>query len=256
MTKKTVYLLNIGNYEPEITELTYPTIEAWADKIRADVFVITERKFGEWPVTYEKLQIHELAKKRKDEWAIYLDSDALVHPELPDMTELMSGDVVAHNAVDFAPLRWTYDDYFRRDGRNIGSANWFACASAWCLDLWRPLDDLTPEEAEKNIHLTVPESRIMKPEHLIDDYALSRNIARFGLKVTTLTDLWKRANLGTAEFFFHQYLMPTHDYEGEAPVLGENGQPIPKPEGGIVMERTTLPGKVTLMRQTLERWNL
>jgi len=80
----------------------------------------------------------------------------------------------------------------------------------------------------------------MRPEHLVDDYALSRNIARFGLKVTTLNQLWAKAGLQQAEFFFHQYLMPTHDYPGK----DEQGKEV------------MLPGKVTLMKQTLERWNL
>ena len=196
-----------------------------------------------------------LAKEHEDDWAIYIDSDTLVHPELPDITDILPADHIAHNAIDFAPLRWRYDDYFRRDGRNIGSANWFAVASSWCLDLWRPLDDLTPQEAEANISLTVPERKIMKPEHLIDDYALSRNIARFGLKVTTLTELWKRANLGSAEFFFHQYLMPIHDYEGKVALVDDNHQPIMDDNGFQKTQETTLPGKVTMMRQTLDRWN-
>lgn len=204
---KTVYLLNIGDYAPELTALTYPSIYAYADRIRAEVHVIRERKFSEWPLTYEKLQIHELAKANHDDWAIYVDSDTLIHPDLPDVTELLPMNVVAHNAADFAPIRWSYDDYFRRDGRNIGSANWFAVASRWCLDLWRPLDDLTPEQAIDRIHLTLAESKWMKPEHLVDDFALSRNIARFGLKVTTLNDILAAAGQAGSEFFYHQYLM-------------------------------------------------
>jgi hypothetical protein len=241
MATKTIYLLNIDDYAPEITALTYPTIVAYAQRIEADIEIITERKFEKWPITYEKLQIHDLAKARKSDWVFYIDSDTLVHPELPDITELMTMDTVAHNAVDFAPLRWRYDDYFRRDGRYIGSANWFALASSWCLDLWRPLDDLTPEEAISNITCTMPEKKIgMKSEHLVDDYALSRNIARFGLKVITLNELWRRANLSMAEFFFHQYLMPIEDYEG----MGED------------KELTMLPGKVSSMKTILERWGI
>ncbi len=33
--KKTVFLLNIGNYAPQITGLTYPLIRRWARKIGA-----------------------------------------------------------------------------------------------------------------------------------------------------------------------------------------------------------------------------
>lgn len=213
---KTIYLLNIGDYAPDLTRLTYPTIYDYATKIGAEVETIFERKFHRWPLTYEKLQIHDLAKTRGDDWAMYIDSDTLIHPELPDVTELIPRDTICHNALDWAPIRWTLDNYFRRDGRMIGSANWFALASSWCLDLWRPLDDLTPEEAIANINLTMPERKYMKPEHLIDDYALSRNIARFGLKVTTLSKLWSDGGLIVPgpegrpigpEFFWHEYTM-------------------------------------------------
>jgi hypothetical protein len=221
---KTIYLLDIDDYQPDIKALTRPTIDAYADKIGADVCVIRDRVFPEWPVTYEKLQIKELATERDDDWALYIDSDCLVHPELPDVTELIRRDFVCHNAVDFAPIRWTYDDYFRRDGRNIGSANWFACAYRWCFDLWTPLE-VTPEEAVKAITLTAPERKLMKPEHLVDDYALSRNIARFGLHVVTLTDIWANANLPIAEFFYPQYLIDPEQ-------------------------------KATEMKETLERWGL
>ena len=112
---------------------------------------------------------------------------------------------MAHNGADFAPIRWKYDKYFRRDGRNIGSCNWFAMASSWCLDLWRPLDDIGPDQAVANITLTVPERQFMKSSHLVSDYALSRNIARFGLKFKTLQQLWHEANMPNVEFFYHEY---------------------------------------------------
>ena len=223
--KKTIYLLNIGDYAPELTALTYPHIEFYARKIGAEIHIIDARKFPEWDVSYEKLQIYELAKQRGDDWAIYIDSDALVHPDLPDITELLPLDTVAHNGADFAPIRWRYDHYFRRDGRNIGSCNWFAVASSWCLDLWKPLDDIRPEEALSNISLTVAERPVMKPAHLVDDYALSRNIARYGLKFKTLHQLWGEANLPGAEFFYHEYLIGIEE-------------------------------KINRVRDTIKRWNI
>ena len=69
--------------------MTYPRIEEYADRCGADIFTIKTRKFHEWHVTYKKLQIHELAGERGDDWAIYIDSDALLHPELPNITELI-----------------------------------------------------------------------------------------------------------------------------------------------------------------------
>jgi hypothetical protein len=201
-----VYLLDIGGYAPEITELTYPWIGFYADKIGADICKITERQFPDWPVVYEKLQIHELARERRDDWSIYFDSDALVHPELPDLTTLFPPDTVAHNGHDFAGIRWRYDEYFRRDGRHIGSCNWLAVASSWCRDLWRPLDDLTFEQAVANITVSTEERRTgIGPDHLVDDYALSRNIARFGLKFVSLAEVWPKLGLQNANFFHHQY---------------------------------------------------
>ena len=207
--RKTVYLLNIGDYAPELTALTLPHIEFYADKIGADIHVISERKFPDWDLDYEKLQIHDLARERDDDWSIYIDSDALVHPELPDITALLPRDTVAHNGADFAGIRWRYDEYFLRDGRHIGSCNWLAAASSWCRDLWRPLDDLTFEEAVSRINVTVEERHAnVTAEHLVSDYALSRNIARFGLKFTALHDLWQQVGLNGPNFFFHEYTVP------------------------------------------------
>jgi hypothetical protein len=201
---KVIYLLDIDGYEPEIVALTRPLVEQWADKIGARTHLISHRRFPEWPVVYEKLQVADLAREQQADWAIYIDSDALVHPETPDFTCLLGKDTVAHNGADFAPVRWRPDEYMLRDGRSIGSCNWFAVASDWCLDLWTPLD-ITLAEALRRIRPTVGETRsgVIDAAHLIDDYTLSRNIARYGLKFTTIIELTPGAN-----WFWHAYDIP------------------------------------------------
>jgi len=246
--KKILWTLNIGNYAPEICSLTYPLMKKYADKIGAEFRVIDERKFPEFPVTYEKLQLFELG--RQSDWTLYVDSDAVIHPGFWDPCEHVPKDTVLHNANDFLPNRWTIDDYFRRDGRWVGSCNWFACASNWCLDLWRPLDDLTLAEAIANIHPTIheaaqfiwrcqnkqcnyevptnengelvglctacgqPRKRIEKqritPDHLIDDYTLSRNIAKYGLKFTTVQAIQTKMN-DRGFYLWHQYTTTLED---------------------------------------------
>jgi len=206
---KSIYLLNINNYAPELTALTYPFIEEYANKIGAEIYKITERRFPEWDVDFEKLQIYELSKERGDEWSIYIDSDALIHPETLDVTELLSKDTVAHNGADMALVRWKYDNYMRRDGRHIGSCCWLMVASDWCRDFWTPMSDMTPEEAYKNISITVEEANtVIKAEHLITDYTVSRNIARYGLKFKALNELWPEVGLPEANFFYHEYTVP------------------------------------------------
>lgn len=205
--KKTVYTLNVDNYSPEITRMTYPLLKLYARKIGADFHVINQRKFKGWPVVYEKLQIYELAKFHKNDWNIYIDSDALVHPETIDFTSFMHKDTIAHNGTDMANIRWNYDKYFWRDGRNLGSCNWFTVASDWCVDLWTPLD-ISFEEALKNIFPTVNEiNTVVTPDHLIDDYTLSRNIARFGLKLKTLKSIQDEV-IPESNFFWHLYTLP------------------------------------------------
>jgi hypothetical protein len=209
--EKTIFALNINEYSPEITALTYPLIEAYARKIGADFHIIRERKFPEWPVTYEKLQIYELAQQMETDWNIYIDSDCLVHPDTPDLTVMLPRDTVGLWAVDFAPLRLRPDRFFQRDGRNIGACPWLCVASNLCVDLWRPLDDLTPGEAIANISSLVVErtSGIISPSHLLDGYVLSRNIAKYGLKFKSFRDIF--IDLGFQEggwFFYHQFMIP------------------------------------------------
>lgn len=237
--KKTVWTLNIGPepgklYAPEICQLTYPLLKGYAAKIGADFQVITERKFPDWPVVYEKLQLHELGQC--SDWNLYIDSDALVSPEFFDITNHLSKDTICHNGRDMAGVRWKYDQYFRRDGRHWGSCNWFTVASDWCLDVWKPLDDLTLAEALTRINITIGEhnSGQCKTEHLIDDYTLSRNIARFSLKATTVMDIcgtlgWRGADgRGQSIHLFHLYTLT--EKEKIRRMLGvlatPNGQPI------------------------------
>jgi hypothetical protein len=207
--KKTLFTLNVDGYAPEITALTYPLFKRYAHKIGADFHVITDRKYPSLPPVYEKLQIFNLGQN--SDWNIYIDSDALVHPDLFDATEFIGKDTVMHNGVDLANNRWKYDNYFRRDGRHIGSCNWFTVASDWCIDLWHPLDDISYEQALLNIFpIQVELNSVITREHLIDDYILSRNIARFGLKFKTLLGLMKELG-DTGNYLWHQYTMTTEE---------------------------------------------
>jgi hypothetical protein len=199
----------VDNYAPDITALTFPLLKRYAEKIGAEFQVITERKYPDMPPVYEKLQIRELGIG--NDWNIYFDADALVHPETVDFTSLIHKDTVMHNACDMANVRWKYDEYFLRDGRNIGSCNWFAIASDWCIDLWNPLD-ISFEKALENIYPIPAElANGITKEHLIDDYALSRNIAKYGLKFRKAIEIQAETGMQAANFFWHQYTVPVDE---------------------------------------------
>lgn len=222
--RKALFTLTVDNYQPEITALTFPHMEEYAQKIDAEFILIRDRKFSAWPAVYEKLQIFELG--RDFDWSIYFDADTLIHPDFFDVTNHIPKDTVLHWGADMAGNRWRYDKYFQRDGRHIGSGNWFSVASDWCLDLWHPLHDLSLEEAVQNIFPAVFErNNGITREHLIDDYVLSRNIAKYGLKFKSLRELQKEMNREPEVYFFHNYLL--------------------QPEQ-----------KIAQMKETLKRWDL
>lgn len=216
--KKTVYTLSVNNYDPEITSISFPLMQAWAKKIGADFHIITERKFPDAPPNYEKLQIYELAKEHKNDWNIFLDADCLVHPDFFDPTVFLQKDTVMFAAFDLAPLRFKTNRYFLRDGRNIGTSNWFAVASDWCVDLWKPYDgdwkdlvgDMRSTSWEKFLG--------MDDQHLIDDYVLSTNLAKYGLKATTISSIFQKYHtsehnykIGNPEdHLFHNYEIPKY----------------------------------------------
>ncbi|HNV61415.1 MAG TPA: hypothetical protein PKN54_00565 [Candidatus Cloacimonas acidaminovorans] len=209
--KKTIFTLNIDNYAPEICDITYPLIKRYARKIGADFHIIKERKFDKsLPPVIEKFQVYELSNG--NDWSIYLDSDTLVHPETVDWTNFLNKDTVLFNGVDMGAVRWKYNELFLRDGRNIGACTWNVTWSDWCRDLWTfPEDPM--KDIEENIFPTVFEKNtVVKDSHLIDDYTLSKNIARFGLKVDTIDQnimtgdgLKIKVKLPQANFYWHQY---------------------------------------------------
>lgn len=182
MIKKNIVTLDI-NYNQEIVSLTRPYLKSYADKIGADLTIISERKYPNYPINIEKFQVYEISKDY--DWTIFVDSDALIHPNCPDLTEFYSKDTVIFNDKDFYQFRFKSNDYSRRDGRNIGAATWMSVFSDWTRDLWKPYDN--PIQYVDQINLMDFEKNYgYKSEHILDDYLVSLNIAKYGLKHKTI----------------------------------------------------------------------
>lgn len=203
--KKTILLLDIDNYAPAIKKVTLPLIHLYAKRIGSYVHTITERKFPSFPVTYEKLQIYEIAQQMGEGWFLYVDLDTLIHPECPDYTIYLPKGTVCFKSADYSPTRFKISDYAMRDGRYLAPGNWLMMASDLCLDLWRPLE-VTAQEAVACISPTVAEREHgVTAEHLVDDYALTQNIARFGLSVKTIEQINTEQQFGW--YLWHEYLL-------------------------------------------------
>ena len=208
--KKAVITLNIGNYLPEITRLTYPFMQGWAKKIGAEFIEITERKWPEIPiVNYEKFQLQEISKHY--DWTYFLDCDALVMPETPDWAEMVNDKaIVLFNGVDNRLDRFKASNYSRRSGSKVGACTWNVCCSDWTgPDLWQPPTDFTA--ACENISLLWCEAKTgqCQRNHLIDDYQLSENIARYGLKVQTINGILQQMGRAPTHYT-HLYNCSVH----------------------------------------------
>lgn len=171
---KNIFVLNINNYRPDLCVYTLPTIKDYAEKIDANLHIITERVFPDnFPVTIEKLQVHKLGEDAY--WNILIDADFMLHPNLPDFTTILKPDFVGVHYGFPASKYFENDIYFERDGRNIGLAGGFIITSNLTHDLWSPPEIKMGELLSKT-----------KRPFIIDEYCISRNLAKYGLKYTGL----------------------------------------------------------------------
>lgn len=193
---KNIYVLNINNYFPELISITYPLIEKYCKKIGANFIEIKERKFENYPITYEKLQIYELGKD--SDWNIYIDSDVLINPILPDITFGANKNNVIIKDGFKADLKFPINSYLLRDGRNFGVSGCLIGASDICHDIWRPVE-ISSNEMIDNIKISKENlERGLTREHYSDEYAFTMNLARFGLKCVGL-------NKYTQNLIYHPY---------------------------------------------------
>ena len=175
MVLKIIHILNIDNFFPEMCELTMPLIQEYAANIGAEINVITERKFPDWPVTYEKTQIHELGKHA--DYNILFDLDLVVNPNAPDVTELTPPFAVGLQGVYEADQMFLVNEYFIRDMRKIGVCANFMVASRYTHDVWTPLE----------MPLEVAKTQLGR-HWILDEYTFSRNIAKYGLRTVRIDE--------------------------------------------------------------------
>lgn len=182
--KKCVYVVATPGWQTEMCELTLPNLKAYADRLKADFRVITERKFPEWPVVCEKQQIYELGADY--DWNISIDADMLVHPGIDDFTEWHPQANVGN--WWFYDIRHFFhvekDAYFVRDERYYGLVECLVATSRLTHDLWQPLPGTFSDWMKV----------FKEPEYWrMGEYNLSRNLAKYGLKISGM--LRKGANM-------------------------------------------------------------
>ena len=194
--KKLIHVLNINDFFPELFALTFPTIQSYAQKHGFQINLITQRKFPDYPINYEKMQVYEDGKDA--DVNILCDADMLIHPQFPDVTTFLQRDSIAFN--DNYNISWKYHvdriKYFMRDGRDVGIATNFVVSSDLTHDVWEPLS-LSQKDIEDLAKKENTESENDPSQrgwgHYADEFALSYNMAKYGLKYTGVTwEDWMR----------------------------------------------------------------
>ena len=117
--KKLIHVLNINDFFPELFALTFPTIQAYAERHGFLINLITERKFPDYPINYEKMQVFQDGMGA--DLNMLCDADMLIHPHFPDVHEIVKNPAyVAFNDNYNISTKYYADriPYFKRDGRD------------------------------------------------------------------------------------------------------------------------------------------
>lgn len=174
MKKACVHTIAFPDWFPELCSLTLPRIEKWAKKIGADFHLIEKPQYPGFPPNYERFQIWEAG--RGYFWNINIDADFILHRDLEDITENDPMIVRAEAYMVADVFFHTEHPYFERDGRNLALSDNFVLTSMYTHDLWQPIG-LGFEELS---------SWCKKDPRQVSEFAVSFNMARFGLKSSGL----------------------------------------------------------------------
>lgn len=105
--KTAVITVAIGDAYTTLGELTHPSLKAYAKRIGAEFFCITDRMYGEEvPIGYEKFQMLKIFKEHGLDRAIFLDTDIIIRDDAPSLFGFVpEGWIGAFNEGDWIPSR-------------------------------------------------------------------------------------------------------------------------------------------------------
>ena len=147
----------------------------YANKIGAEFIEINERKFPDYSILYEKIQIYELGKDA--DWNIFFDGDVIVNNSMIDIRESNPNMVLLKDGYN-VDIKFLTNKYFYK--RKQGIASCFVATSKKCHNLWKPLY-LTPKEINSKIIISKKDINdgITESSTPQDEYILSYNLAKY-----------------------------------------------------------------------------
>jgi hypothetical protein len=103
-SRHAIVTLCIGDQAKEYAAISHPTMMAYAARIGADFYVMSERQWPDRHIFFEKFQMYPIVLKY--ERTLYLDGDVIVSPKAPDIfAAVPSGQLGFLNEYDHVPQR-------------------------------------------------------------------------------------------------------------------------------------------------------
>ena len=184
--KSELFVVDIDYYK-EITAISLPALEAYANKIGAKFTRITERKFPNMHVAYEKLQMYELGKD--NDWNLSFDADILLHNDMYNVINLVPND--GNHVGCWEAFSWP--NLYNGRGIDVGIASNFIVIPKACMEICKPLD---PSEDF---------TRYCERPGYVIEYCLALNRQRLGYKLAGMElpgardKAFKHLNITTGE---------------------------------------------------------
>ncbi len=150
-------------------------VRDYARRIGATLNIISQRKFPDFPVNYELMQIFEAGASY--DWNMHLGAGVLLGETLPDPSSYMSPDHVGTTISYGAHMQFETagNIYFERNERDLGISDSIILAHNITHDLWEPLGGPFSQYAR-----LIRDGDYRK----IGSYAVSHNLAKYGLKIS------------------------------------------------------------------------
>lgn len=187
------------DYSQEISSLTLPGLEAYANFIGAKFTRITTRRFPTYPISYEKMQVYESGKD--NDWNILLDCDMLIKEGMYNVIDLIPDDTYIGTWQSY----WEPNLYNNR-GIDITVAANFLVVPKRCHNIFKPLDVVEKPELW------------LKEMSKIDEFCLSLNRQNYGYKLTGIelpnsyNRLFKHLNISTDKVELEQALLEARSF--------------------------------------------
>ena len=175
--KRCVHVVATLDYAPDLCAMTLPRIQAYAKKIGADFNRITERRFPDYPINYERMQIYQLGKEY--DWNFNIDADILLGSSLLDVTTRLRpenvGTAMLFKLSDAFPIAG--NPVFENAKQDVGIVDMFNLTTKLTHELWRPLPG--PFEQYRNCSPRWGERKV-------SEYCVSMNFHRNNYTVSGL----------------------------------------------------------------------